>query len=59
MDTATRLAIQAIIRGLHQSAAITDATVTEIIGQLHGAAIDRHDALDPISAREITSLPTR
>jgi hypothetical protein len=56
LDNTTRLALQAIVRGLHRGGAITRASVADIVVQLQRASAARHVALDAKGAQELLSL---
>lgn len=56
MDNTTRLALQAIVRGLHASGAIPTESVLAIVDALQAVAALRHDALDGQGARELAAL---
>ena len=56
MDATTRLAIQAIVHGLHRGRTITTASVADIVFQLQQAAAARHQALDADGSRQLLAL---
>lgn len=56
LDNMTRLALQAIVRGLHRSGAIPTESVLAVVDALQAAAALRHDALDGQGARELAAL---
>jgi len=58
MDKTTRLALRAIVHGLHREDAITEEQVVSVVGELYDAADGSRDWKHGVDAKDLDRLAT-